>query len=93
MEKKLLKAQQVACAIDVSPQTIGSWYKWKLENPDHELAKLLPDYIRIGNRNTRYWEEDAVWKLMEFKKIIPQGRKGVMGDVTQRYVKKNKKED
>ena len=86
--ERLLKLQEVAFLIGSSIQTISSWYRWRDLNPDHERAKLLPDYVRIGNKNTRYWKQDDVWKLVEFKRTIPQGKRGVMGEVTQKYVKK-----
>lgn len=89
---RLLNVQEMAFTINVSVQTIGSWYKWKALHADSELAKMLPDYVRIGNKNTRYWKSEDAWKLLEFKKSIPQGRSGVMGDVTQKYAKK-KNED
>lgn len=91
-EARLLNVQEVATIIGSSIQTIGSWYRWKALNPNHELAILLPDFKRVGNRNTRYWSQDDVWKLLEFKKSIPQGRYGVMGEVTQKYVKKKPQE-
>ena len=92
MSEKKLKVQEVAVAIDSSVQSINGWYKWKKENPDHELAKLLPDYTRDeGGKRTRYWNQSDVWKLIQFKKSIPQGCKGILGSVTQRYVKKKKK--
>lgn len=88
MSKNLLNVQEVAVMIGSSVQTIGSWYKWKATNPTHPLAKLLPDYKRIGNRNTRYWDREDLDKLIQFKVSLPQGRNGVMGEVTQKYVKK-----
>lgn len=88
---RLLNVQELSMLIGSSIQTIGSWYRWKDLNPDHELAKLIPDYTRIGNRRTRYWKQSDVWKLLEFKQKLPQGRNGIMGEVTQKYVKK--KED
>ena len=90
-EERLLKVTEVAMLIDSSVQTISGWYRFKKENPEHELAKLLPDYQRLGNKNTRYWKESDVWKLTQFKKSIPQGCRGVMGSVTQKYVKKKEK--
>lgn len=89
---RLLNVQELSMLIGSSIQTIGSWYRWKDLNPDHELAKLIPDYTRIGNRRTRYWKQSDVWKLLEFKQKLPQGRNGIMGEVTQKYVKK-KEED
>lgn len=87
-EEKLLNLNEVALLVGVSVQTINSWYRWKNLYPDHEYAKLIPEFIRKGNRNTRYWKQSDVWKLTEFRASIPQGCKGVMGAVTQRYVKK-----
>ena len=90
-EERLLKAVEVACLIDTSVQTLTSWYRWKELNPEHEMAQKLPDYTRIGNKNTRFWKQSDIWKLIDFKKSIPQGRHGLMGAVTQKYVKKEKK--
>lgn len=90
-EQRLLNVQEVSLLVGTSIQTIGSWYRWKALHVDNELAQLIPDYTRIGNRRTRYWKRDDVWKLLEFKKSLPQGRNGVMGDVTQKYVKKKEK--
>lgn len=87
-DEKLLNVTQVAVLVESSIQTISSWYKWKELHPDHELAKLIPDYTRIGNRRTRYWKETDIWQLKKFKESIVQGRNGMMGDVTQKYVKK-----
>lgn len=87
-EEKLLNVTEVSFIVGSSVQTISSWYRWRDLNPDHQLAKLLPDYVRIGNKNTRYWKQSDVWALLEFKKSIPQGRRGIMGIVTQKYVKK-----
>jgi len=90
MADKLLNVSEVSMLVGSSIQTISMWYRWKDLHPDHELAHLIPEYTRIGNRRTRYWTMEDVWKLIEFKKSIPQGRKGVMGDVTQMYVHKEK---
>ena len=90
-ETRLLNVQELSMLIGSSIQTIGSWYRWKELNPDHELAKLLPEYTRVGNRRTRYWKQDDVWKMIEFKQKLPQGRNGIMGAVTQKYVKKKEK--
>jgi len=84
-----IKIEELAMRIDSSVQTINNWYKWKRENPDNELASLLPDYIQEGNRQTRYWKYDDIWKLIEFKKTIVHGRNGVMGAITQRKKEKN----
>ena len=92
-EDRMLKAVEVACLIDSSVQTITSWYRWKELNPEHEMAKKLPNYERIGNKKTRYWKQSDIWKLIDFKNNIKQGRNGLMGEVTQKYVKTTKKEN
>ena len=87
-----ITVMEVSFLIGSSVQTITSWYKWKEQNPQHKLAELLPDYVRKGKKNTRYWRQSDVWKLVDFKNSIPQGRAGIMGSVTQKYVKKEKKD-
>jgi len=85
-----LTVQEVAVIIGSSVQTINGWYRWKALHPDHELAELIPEYTRLpGGRLTRYWNQSDIWRLIQFKKAIPQGRHGIMGDVTQKYAKKN----
>lgn len=83
--ERLLKIEEVAVLIGSSCNSINNWYLFKRQNPDNEYAKLLPDYIQHGERQKRLWRESDVWKLIEFRNSIPQGRNGVMGDVTQKY--------
>lgn len=87
-KEKLLKAEEVALLIGSSVRSIDIWYRWKREDPDHELAKLLPDYIQEGSRQTRYWKNSDVWKLIKFKQSLPHGRNGILGKITQKYTKK-----
>ena len=87
MAERLLKIEEVALMIGVSVQTINIWYRWAKEHKDNEYAQLLPAYRQTGNRQTRYWTQSDIWKLIEFNKTIPRGRNGVMGDVTQRRTK------
>lgn len=91
-ESRLLKIEEVAILIGSSSKSINNWYWFKRENPDDEYAKILPDYIQEGARQTRYWRESDIWKLIEFKQSIPMGRNGIMGSITQKYYKK-KEED
>ena len=88
-KEKLIKIEELAVLTDVSYKTIQNWYMWKKQNPDHELAKLLPEFQQDGCRQTRYWTMADVEKIKEFKKNVPQGRNGIMGCVTQKYYKKN----
>lgn len=92
-DSKLLNVQEVAVLIKSSVPTISSWYRWRALHPDHELAKLLPDFERHGPHRARYWNYSDVWKLVEFRDSLPQGRNGIMGDVTQKYVQKKAKKE
>lgn len=88
MSEKLLTVQEVGCKIGVSIQSIGCWYKFKRENPESPYAAMLPEFVRMGGRNTRYWKESDLPALKHFHETIPMGRNGVLGSVTQRYTKK-----
>lgn len=92
-EERLLKLEEVAIIIGSSSKSINNWYWFKRENPNNEYAKMLPNYVQYGPRQTRYWKESDIWKLVKFKQSIPQGRNGIMGSVTQRYYRKEDKND
>ncbi len=89
-KERLMRIEEVALSVGVSVKTINNWYWFKRVNPDHKLAKLLPDYIQEGERQTRKWKQSDTWKLLEFKSKLPHGRLGIMGDVTQKYYRKGK---
>lgn len=91
-QEVLVTATQVAAQAGISIQTLNIWYKFKRDNPEHELAKMLPNYL-IGERRTRYWKVSDVYKLVEFQTNLPKGRNGVMGDITQKYYRKDNKND
>ena len=85
---KLLKASEVAFLVGVSVETLDLWYKFKKENPDNEYAKILPAIKHEPETSrVRYWTEDDVLKVAEFKSAIPQGRNGILGSVTRRYTR------
>lgn len=88
MAEKLLRIEEVALLVGASTQSINNWYRWKKLNPEHTLAKLLPDYIQEGARQMRFWKNSDVWKIVEFKNSIPHGRNGILGDITQRRNRK-----
>lgn len=90
MSDRLLSAQEVAFMIGISVPTLNMWYKWKALEPDHEMAKLLPEYKQENPRQARFWKESDLWSLVEFKQNLPKGRNGILGKVTQRYIKKDK---
>lgn len=82
MSERLLKIEEVALAVGVSVKTVNFWYAFKRQNPDNEYAKLLPEYVQLGTRSQRFWNEDAIWKMIEFRKQVPKGCRGVMGGTT-----------
>lgn len=86
----LLRLEEVAILVGVSFKTINSWYAFKRMHPENEYAKMLPEYIQVGQRQTRYWKREDIWKFIQYRHSIPQGRNGVMGDVTQKYCRKEK---
>ena len=89
----LLKLEEVAILVGVSFKTINTWYYWARKNPDNEYAKMLPEYIQAGKRQKRFWRKSDLWKFIQFKQSIPKGRNGIMGDVTQVYYHRGKKEN
>lgn len=88
MSDRLLKAVEVALLVDISVPTLNNWYVFKRQNPDSDMAKLLPEPIQQTTRQTRYWKDSDIPKLIEFKSKIVWGRNGFMGSITQRYAKK-----
>lgn len=86
--RTLLTIEEVAVLCKVSVQTINNWYRFKRENPNDEYARLLPMYETVGGHGQRFWNKSDLDSLMAFKQKMPRGCKGVMGSVTQRYVKK-----
>lgn len=87
MSERLLKIEEIALAVGVSVKTVNFWYMFKRKNPENDYAKMLPDYIQLGNRGQRFWTEDAIWKLVEFRKQVPKGCRGVMGATTHKLTK------
>lgn len=90
--ERLLNAQEVSTLIGCYVGTLSQWYKWAKLHPEHELAQLLPKYQQESPYQKRLWKQSDVYHLIEFRQKLPNGRGGVMGDVTQQYKRKNKKE-
>ena len=89
--ERLLKIEEVAMLINSSVQTINMWYRFKRAEPNNEYAKMLPSYIQKGGaRSTRYWTQEDIYQLIKFKQSIPLGRNGVLGSITQKYVRRKK---
>ena len=95
MSNSKLRVEEVAIILGCSINTINSWYRFKAKEPDNEYAKLLPEFTREGDkeRGMRLWKQADIKKFVEFQKARPIGRNGVMGDITQKYVKKGDKKN
>lgn len=83
----LWTAKEVADELGCTVSTINFWYRFKREHPDNEFVKELPEFIRLngGERGVRYWKKDDIVGLKLFQKLIPHGRNGILGSVTQKY--------
>lgn len=89
--EKMYKIEQVAVMVDVSYKTIQNWYDFKRAYPEHQISKMLPEFIQYGCRQTRYWTPEAVEQLKFVKANIPRGQTGLMAAITQKYVKNKNK--
>lgn len=74
-----LKIEEVAMLIGCSTESINCWYRYKKRNPKSAICKLLPDFEQNGERQTRFWTQADVYKLIEFQSKLPRGRNGLMG--------------
>lgn len=89
---KTLSATKVTQFLDISQNTLNSWYKWY---NDDQYAKpkdtpYLPPYTQAHPRAPRVWNANDLYYLRKFKEWIPKGRGGVMGEYNQRYSTKKK---
>ena len=84
----LLEANEVCALVGCSVYTLNLWYRFKRSNPDNKYSQMLPDIIYLQGDRKRYWNQNDVWMLIEFKTSIPQGRSGILGSETQKYIKK-----
>lgn len=89
-KESLFNIAEVSVMTGMSIKSLETWYRFKKECPDNEYAKMLPEIIHTSNHRQRCWTLEGVQALREFKAKIPRGRKGVMADVTQKYLRKRK---
>ena len=65
---------------------------WKRKHPEHPLSAMLPDFEKSSATGKRLWNQSDAWRVDEFRKSLPKGRNGILGDVTQRTWRKKQKE-
>lgn len=87
---ELINATQICALCDISIYTLNNWYRFKQNDPDNQYAKMLPEFTKAPGKTTRLWKTEDVAALLTFKATIPHGRKGILGDVTQIYTRKER---
>ena len=84
---KRITATKITQFLDISVQTLNSWYAW-YNDPEFEKPEgtpYLPPYEQEHPRAPRYWTEDDLYDLRKFKEWVPKGRGGVMGNHNARF--------
>lgn len=85
MEERMLRIEEVAMILDINVLTIERWYRFKRQNPNNEIIKLLPEYVmqpNSKNRSVRFWKTSDIDMFKKFQDSIVRGTKGFMGSVT-----------
>ena len=81
-----LTSTQVCQRLDISSRTLDSWYKFYRGDFEHpENMPKLPEYTQETSRGPRYWVEEDVKALRQFRDWVPRGRGGVMGRLNEQY--------
>lgn len=96
---KKITVTKVTNALDISVRTLDNWYRYyndpTAEKPDD--MPELPAYEQSSLKGIRYWDEEDLPKIKEFKEWVPRGRAGLMGRTNERYWskehRKNKKQE
>ena len=90
-----MKIEEVAVILGVSTQTINRWYKFKKQNPNHELSQTLPPYRTVKTLRgwARVWNPNDIWKLVQFRTEVKAGRNGLMGKYEGKGTKNVKNEN
>lgn len=69
---------ETAAIVGVTRATLLRWYEYQ-ETLD---VKVLPEFIRIGGHNTKYWSDTNIQKIVQFKKSKKQGD---MAQISNKY--------
>lgn len=81
--EKYYSLTEVAQIMGRTRATILRWH-------EYDIHKLLPNYIRVGKNNARFYKADDINKFKDFKKYIQYGD---MKDVSMKYNGGYKEED
>lgn len=85
-----LTAQEVCKKVNISIFTLNNWYRFKKENPNDELALILPEFEKDYEKSQRTWNTEDIKLLKLFKSKRKLGRNGQMSKTIQKYYKKKK---
>lgn len=88
----LLNAKELCEKLNISSYTLANWYRWenKMIREGLITERYLPtpviDYSKRGA--PRYWDNDMLEQLKEYKKHIVVGKNGIYGKYSNVYRKK-----
>lgn len=82
-----LSASKVAQQLDISTYTLTNWYKWQetCRTPEHDFLPVLPQYQQRSTKGIRYWKQEDIPIIQQFKDSLPKGRGGVMGNYNAKF--------
>lgn len=88
-----LTANQVCGILNIGVNRLSAWYSWYMDDKYQKPEGLpeLPPYEQSEPHGKRYWNEEDVPKIQEFKQFIGRGRAGVMGEYNARSWQKRGK--
>jgi hypothetical protein len=61
------KITEVAEIVGVHPNSLRNWDKFGDILEEKGDARLIPASYRVGTRGTRYWNDDDIEKIKQFK--------------------------
>lgn len=77
---------QAAKMIGTSAHTIRRWYKWwENENFEHHKGLYLPPYYILDRRGTKWFKEEDVYHLKEFRRRLNLTHRGEMNTFNAAY--------
>lgn len=70
---KYYTSREVASFVGRSRQTVVNWDKYSEELAERGEKRLIPKPIRIGKNNNRYWTEEQILEIKEFRDNLKNG--------------------
>lgn len=60
---------ETAAIVGVTRVTLLRWYEYQ----DTIDVKVLPEFITLGGHHTKYWSDESIQKIIQFKQSKKQG--------------------